>query len=220
MNPLLVFDLDGTLIDSAPDIITAVNDTLGAHGKPKLDDQQIIAHIGEGLTKLLQDLFKEDHLSPAQILTLESEFLMRYESVMFNQTRIFPGVEDFLTRYEGPIAIITNKNEKPAREVIEHLKLSRFPWVNIFGADTLPERKPSPLPLQTMMKQAGHAPGNTIMIGDGIPDMLSAQNAEVPAIAINFGYTHPTILKKYEPRGFLKHYNELHGIVEELFPFR
>lgn len=217
MNPLLVFDLDGTLIDSAPDIITAVNRTLQNHNKPELSDAKIISHIGEGLKKLLADLFVGENLTPDQVTALESEFLQTYQSEMLNKTRIYPGVEDFLASYKGPIAIITNKNEAPARTILEHLKLTRFPWVNIFGADTLAERKPSPLPLRTMMGLAGHTIHNTVMIGDGIPDMASAQNAGVPSIAIDFGYTHPTILKKYEPRGFLKHYNELQGMVQELF---
>ncbi|MDG0817145.1 HAD family hydrolase [Bdellovibrio svalbardensis] len=217
-HPLLVFDLDGTLIDSAPDIITAVNRTLTDNGKPAQSDAEIIAHIGEGLKKLIADLFKADNLEAQRINELELEFLHNYHAEMLNKTRIFPGVEEFLGSYPGPIAIITNKNEAPAKKIVEHLKLHRFPWVNIFGADTLEERKPSPLPLRTMMKLAGHGTHNTIMIGDGIPDMVSAQNAGVPSIAIDFGYTAPAILKKYEPRGILKHYNELHKMVNELFP--
>jgi phosphoglycolate phosphatase len=69
-----------------------------------------------------------------------------------------------------------------------------------------------------MMKLANHETHNTVMIGDGIPDMVSAQSAGVPSIAIHFGYTHPTILKKYEPREFLKHYDDLHGVLQKIFP--
>lgn len=199
-HPLLVFDLDGTLIDSAPDIITAVNRTLTDNGKSTQSDAVIISHIGEGLKKLIADLFIADNLKPERIAELEVEFLQNYHNEMLNKTRIYPGVEKFLKNYPGPIAIITNKNEAPAKKIIEHLQLHRFPWVNIFGADTLAERKPSPLPLRTMMGLAGHGPHNTVMIGDGIPDMASAQNAGVPSIAIDFGYTDPTILKKYKPR--------------------
>lgn len=216
MNPLLVFDLDGTLIDSAPDIIVAVNRTLQNHGKRTLSDEVIISHIGEGLKKLIADLFLEDNLEPAQIIELEMEFLRIYESEMFNKTQIFPGVENFLHNYQGPMAIITNKNEGPAKALLAHLKLDRFPWVNVFGADTLEERKPSPLPLQTMMKLAGHTPESTYMIGDGIPDVLSALRAGVPSIAIGFGYTSIPLLEKYEPRGVLNHYHELPHLLQKL----
>lgn len=216
MNPLLVFDLDGTLIDSAPDIITAVNRTLADHSKPTLSDEVIISHIGEGLKKLIADLFAGDNLDPADIMGLETEFLANYEEEMLNKTRIFPGVEDFLSAYSGPMAIITNKNEIPAKAIVKHLGLDRFPWLNIFGADTLEERKPSPLPLQTMMKLAGRHPGNTLMIGDGTPDMLSAQRAGVGSIAIGFGYTALPILQKYEPMAVLEHYQDLHRLLEKL----
>lgn len=216
MNPLLVFDLDGTLIDSAPDIIVAVNRTLQNHGKRTLSEEVIISHIGEGLKKLIADLFIEDNLEPAQIIELEMEFLRIYESEMFNKTQIFPGVENFLHNYQGPMAIITNKNEGPAKALLRHLRLDRFPWVNVFGADTLEERKPSPLPLQTTMKLAGHTPESTYMIGDGIPDVLSALRAGVPSIAIGFGYTSIPLLEKYEPRGILNHYRELPQLLQKL----
>lgn len=216
MNPFLVFDLDGTLIDSAPDIIVAVNRTLKNHGKRTLSDEVIISHIGEGLKKLIADLFMEDNLEPSQIVELEMEFLSIYESEMFNKTQVFPGVESFLQNYKGPMGIITNKNERPAKALLKHLGLDRFPWVNVFGADTLEERKPSPLPLQTMMKLAGHTPQSTIMIGDGIPDVLSALRAGVPSIAIGFGYTSTELLQKYEPRGVLSHYHELPQLLQTL----
>lgn len=217
-QPLLVFDLDGTLIDSAPDIVVAVNRTLSNHGKKQLDDATIIAHIGEGLKKLLADLFIGDHLEPAAVINLEMEFLRIYEEEMFTRTRIFPGVENFLSSYEGPVAIITNKNELPAKAILKHLGLSRFPWVEVFGADTLAERKPSPLPLNTMMGLAGHDRTNTLMIGDGIPDMVSAQRAGVSALAIEFGYTSPADLKKYEPKAFLRGYHEFPQVLKSLFP--
>ncbi|UYL10226.1 HAD-IA family hydrolase [Bdellovibrio sp. SKB1291214] len=220
MNPLLVFDLDGTLIDSAPDIIVAVNRTLKNHNKPMLGDQEIISHIGEGLKKLLADLFINDDLSSADVINLEVEFLKIYEEEMLNKTRIYPEVENFLGNYAGPMAIITNKNEVPAKIILKHLGLDRFPWVNVFGADTLAERKPSPLPLHTMMKLAGHNPHNTLMIGDGIPDMVSAQRAGVASLAIEFGYTSPELLQRYEPKAFLRSYLDLPNLVEQLFSVR
>ncbi|MFV8248222.1 HAD family hydrolase [Bdellovibrio bacteriovorus] len=216
MNPLLVFDLDGTLIDSAPDIIVAVNRTLANHSKPTLSDELIIAHIGEGIKKLIADLFKDDSLEPADIIALEMEFLKTYEEEMLQKTRIYPGVEDFLSRYQGPMGIITNKNEIPAKVILKHLGLDKYPWVNVFGADTLEERKPSPLPLRTMMKLAGRLPGNTLMIGDGIPDMVSAQRAGVASIAIGFGYTATPLLEKYEPLAVLEHYQDLSALVERI----
>ncbi len=216
MTPLLIFDLDGTLIDSAPDIIRAVNLTLTRHGKSELDDQTIISHIGEGLKKLISDIFSSESLSAETVTAIELEFLETYRKEMLRDTKIFPGVESFLTNYKGAIAIVTNKNEAPAKAIINHLGLNRFPWLHIFGADTLAERKPSPLPLQTVMNLTGHTPETTFMIGDGTPDMLSAQRARVPAIAVEFGYTKAEILNSYSPRASLVHYDQLAPLLLEL----
>lgn len=218
MNPLLAFDLDGTLIDSAPDIIVAVNRTLEKNGKIPLRDEVIISHIGEGLKKLIADIFISDNLNPARIIELEMEFLRIYEEEMLNRTKIFPGVENFLQSYEGPIGIITNKFVGPAKIIIKHLNLDRFPWVEIFGADSLTERKPSPLPLQTMMKLAGRSPQNTLMIGDGLPDVLSALRAGVPSIGVGFGYTAQSLLEQHDPIAILRHYDDLPRLLKEHFP--
>lgn len=210
-----MFDLDGTLIDSAPDIVVAVNRTLLNHGKKRLKDEVIISHIGEGLKKLIADIFMADNLPPAALIELEMEFLRIYEEEMFNRTRVFPGVETFLKTYEGPIGIVTNKNELPAKAILKHLGLNQFPWIEVFGADTLAERKPHPLPLQTMMKLANRTEKNSFMIGDGIPDVLSALRAGVRSIAIGFGYTELSLLKKHDPVAILRHYDDLPEILRE-----
>lgn len=213
-NPLLVFDLDGTLIDSAQDIAEALNHTLKKYGKNPLPYDTIVAHIGEGLRKLLSDFFPEAINNENHQRDLEFEFLQKYEEEMFNRTCVFPGVTEFLKNYSGPIAIITNKNERPAKQILNHLGLDLFPWIDVFGADTLTEKKPSPLPLQTMMKKAGFTPQNTIMIGDGTPDMISAQRAGTGALAIGFGYTDVKILQGLGAHKVLHHYNDLARILE------
>lgn len=216
MKPLLVFDLDGTLIDSAHDIATALNAVLTKYQKPALPHPLIVDHIGEGLRKLLTDFFpeqKEDSVFQSQI---ETEFLTHYEEVMFENTAVFPGVQKFLESWPGQIGIITNKNEMPARVLLKHLQLHHFPWVQIFGADTWPEKKPSPLPLHKMMELAQVSPAQTVMIGDGKPDILSAKAAGVKSIAIEFGYTQPHILKELGAHTSLPHYDNLHHVIKSL----
>jgi phosphoglycolate phosphatase len=134
---------------------------------------------------------------------------------MLCRTTIFPGVENFLSSYEGPMGIITNKNILPTKTILQHLGLNRFPWIEVFGADSLAERKPSPLPLRTMMNISGNTAQNTFMIGDGIPDVLSALRAGVPSIAIGFGYTAHSLLTQHDPVAILRHYDELPTILRE-----
>ncbi len=216
MKPLLAFDLDGTLIDSALDIASAVNKTLRRHGKSSVPYDTVVAHIGEGLRKLLADFFTEYAENIEMLNKIELEFLATYEEEMLKETKLYPGVLNFLNNWQGPIGIITNKRIGPTKILLRHLGLKDFPWIEIFGADSLAEKKPSPLPLYTMMKLAGRTPEHTLMIGDGIPDMMSAQNAGVRSVAIDFGYTHPGILQTFKPAALLTHYSELHKVIQTL----
>lgn len=218
MAKLLCFDLDGTLVDSAKDIANAVNRTLIELEKPPLEYDLIVSHIGDGLRALLKGVFPEAPKGFDEE-SLVQRFLDIYEEEMLKSTTLFPGVEEFLLRWTqggGQIGIITNKNEAPAKILVQHLGLDRFPWVDVFGADTLRERKPSPLPLQTMMAKAGRSPQETLMIGDGTPDMASAKAAGVDAIAIGFGYTTLEILQKYEPLAVLHHYSHFSELIERI----
>jgi len=215
--PLLIFDLDGTLIDSATDISTALNKTLRFHQKPSVSHEVVVAHIGEGLRRLLADFFPElKEAPPEKHRAVEEHFLKTYEEEMFNSTRPYPGVTEFLQTYPGAVGVVTNKNETPAKKLLHHLGLGIVPWVGIFGADTWPERKPHPQPLLEMMERAGHTADTTFMIGDGTPDMMAAQRAGVKAIAVEFGYSKIEILQKYSPAATLAGYAGLHNLIRDL----
>ncbi|MGZ3748244.1 MAG: HAD family hydrolase [Pseudobdellovibrionaceae bacterium] len=216
--PLLIFDLDGTLIDSAKDISSALNKTLTFFNKPNLPHEVIVSHIGEGLRKLLRDFFPEYHNQPPHTYQhVYLHFLNTYEKEMYNTTRPYPGAVEFLQQYPGPKGIVTNKNEDPAKKILHHLGLLQtIPWVGVFGADTFAECKPHPLPLQEMMKRAGRSLTSTFMIGDGLPDMQAAQAAGVGAIAIEFGYSQKEILQRYNPVATLRHYAGLQPLLDKL----
>lgn len=194
MIKLLIFDLDGTLIHSAPDIITTTNQLMKSRGKPLLSDETITAAIGEGLKQTVFSLFPETHSDPVALRELEKEFFTYYEANLLKTTTPFPGVESFLDQCRLKIAIVTNKHERLALKTIEGLGLSRYPWIKVFGADSLPNRKPDPLPLIEVMRAAGVDRTETLMIGDGIPDMIAARRAGIHALAIEFGYTKLDIL--------------------------
>lgn len=216
MNPLLAFDLDGTLIDSANDICNAVNLTLKNHKHASLDPSIIRAHIGEGLQKLILDFFPEYSSDSRQADAIVDEFLQNYGNEMLRTTELMPGVLDFLQNYPGPVGIITNKVVSHTHVIIDELKLRSIPWVGIYGAETWPEKKPSPMPLQKMMSAAGRTSEQSFMIGDGTPDMESAQRAQVRSIAIEFGYTDMKILNRYKPAATLTHYSELRRVITGL----
>ncbi len=216
MLPLLAFDLDGTLIDSAQDITTALNFVFTSYQKPILQKCEVIPYIGNGPRQLINQTFSSENLDHAMINELYQLFIDTYYQVMLETTSLYPGVFDFLNQYKGPIGIITNKPIQPTRKILKHLGIDHFPWIDIYGADSLSEKKPSPLPLKTMMKKANREPRASMMIGDGIPDMESGLNAGAKIIAVSYGYSELDLLEKYQPNQILHQFKDLSTILEKM----
>ena len=216
---LLIFDLDGTLIDSAPDIITATNILLTRRGVPTQPDSVIVGAIGEGLKQFVFNLFPEVAGNQIELAKLEHDFFELYEQHLLIKTKVYPGAIEFLENWRGQLAIVTNKNFVFAEQIVAGLPLHRFPWVRVFGADSLARRKPDPLPLLEVMKAAGVTPEEAVMIGDGLPDMRAARAAGVHAIAIGFGYTKPELLMREGAAVLLNSFNELASVLEKLPAF-
>lgn len=189
---LVIFDLDGTLIHSAPDIVMTTNELMRRRGREKLAESIIIDAIGEGLMQLVFDCFPEARGDQAQLDAIAAEFGNVYEENLLKLTKIFQGIESFLEETETAgtqkVAIVTNKRAKWTETTMQGLKLDRFNWVRVYGADSLSERKPHPLPLIEAMKAAGVKPENTVMVGDGLPDMKAAVRAGVHGIGCAYGY--------------------------------
>lgn len=215
MIKLLIFDLDGTLIDSAPDIIVTTNSLMINRGLPPLPESQITAAIGEGLKQLVFSLFPETHEDPIARAEVEAEFYRLYEENLIRRTKIYPGAEEFLTSCQQTIAIVTNKYEKLTQKTVEGLGLTRFPWLRIFGADSLPLRKPDPLPLTEVMRAAGVSRHETLMIGDGIPDMIAARRAGVHSIGVEFGYVKSEILLAQGASLLMKDFSHLPRLIKD-----
>lgn len=215
MIKLLIFDLDGTLIDSAPDIVATTNQLMRKRGKPPLPPERIVAAIGEGLKQTVFSLFPETHADPVERDALERDFFQCYEANLLNATRIFPGVESFLQRNDRQIAIVTNKYASLTTQVLAGLGLDRYDWIRVLGSDSLEKRKPDPLPLIEVMKAANVDRTETVMIGDGIPDMIAARRAGVHAIGIEFGYTPLEILEAQGASLTLASYDALDSLIIE-----
>lgn len=204
LNPveLIIFDLDGTLIHSAPDIITTTNELMIRRGREPLAEHVVTTAIGEGLMPLIYSCFPEALEDRVQLDSIAEEFGRVYEANLLKTTKIFDGISEvleFLTisdaRPSTQIAIVTNKRLSWTQTTLAGLKLDRFPWVRVFGVDSLPERKPHALPLLEVMKAANVNPQNTVMVGDGLPDMGAAVNAGIHAIACAYGYCSVEKLK-------------------------
>ncbi len=193
---LVVFDLDGTLIDSASDIAEAVNRMLADWSLPRVEEAVIRGWIGDGVNALLQAALDHAH-SPLPLEQVMSGFMVHYEDCLLLDPRVYPGVGRTLEALRIgriPMAICTNKPERFVRPLLQAMDLDAF-FGCIVGGDTLPQRKPSPGPLLHVAAQHGLQPGQCLMVGDSSTDLLAAQAAGMPVAIVTYGY-----LRGLDPR--------------------
>jgi phosphoglycolate phosphatase len=189
----LVFDLDGTLVDSAPDLMGTLNDILAAEGVEPLPVERARSLLGAGARALIERglAVAGRQVTPARMEDLFAAFLDRYTERLAEQTRPFEGVEAALAALDGAghvLAICTNKMERHSVQLLDALGLSaRFDA--ICGRDTFPVCKPDARHLTLTVAAARGDLGRTIMIGDSRTDIETARNAGVPSICVDFGYT-------------------------------
>lgn len=213
---LLIFDFDGTLVHTAPDIVAAINEFLVRHGHKALPYEKVVPEIGMGLTSLLQRTFPEAKEDAEYFVKLSNEFIADYERLHLTSPKLFPGAKKLLQNWKGKIAIISNKREKYIHSILQHLNLTDLPWVDIIGGDTLEEKKPSCLPFEHVLKKAQCEPDETLMIGDGEPDITGAHNSKIRSVAVSFGYGDVLELQALGAWKTIYSYDELHRLAESL----
>jgi phosphoglycolate phosphatase len=208
---LLVFDLDGTLIDSAQDLCNSVNATLVHVGRTPLTDPAIASFVGNGAPLLMRrSLAAADGISADQVDTdlqalAYAFFLDYYRAHKLDFTYAYEGVLDSLhalhqlhiADVDAPspartMAVLTNKPVRPARGICEGLGLAGY-FLHIYGGDSFPLKKPEPLGLRTLMTEVGATPAETAMIGDSLVDIQTARNAGVWSIGCTFGFGNDTL---------------------------
>jgi phosphoglycolate phosphatase len=193
MTRHLIFDLDGTLVDSAPDLATALNGLLAELGKPALAETTVRSMVGDGAGVLVQRGLQASGLSDADQPAALKRFLALYRDCLIEKTRAYPEVEATLERLQADghkLGICTNKPFDPTQRILKALKLDRF-FGTVIGGDSLPKRKPDPEPLLAAIEGLGGTAPNAVMIGDSANDVLCARAAKVTAILIPSDYGNP-----------------------------
>lgn len=218
---VIVFDLDGTLIDTAPDLMSTLNVVLGEQGLPPLAYELAPSLVGRGAKAMLERGFEADGrpLDEPEASRLFDRFIEHYLDHCADQSRPFPGVLEALDRLaaEGAaLAVCTNKRTDLSLAVMDALGLTaRFRA--IVGPDLAPRPKPDASHLLTAIELAGGDPKRAVMVGDSINDALAARNAEVPLVLVSFGYTDVPA-KDMDPDALIDRFEELDDAVARLLP--
>ena len=188
-----LFDLDGTLVDTAPDLHRALDATLLAHGHCATDEAMTRDWIGGGAALMIRRALAAQGVTPDpdRARLLLEDFLTHYRGHIADHSRVYPGIRetlDLLTAQGVVTACVTNKFEALARQLLEALDLApRFGAV--IGGDRLAVRKPDPAPLLEACRQLGRTPGRALMVGDSRTDVDAARNAGIPVVCVRYGYS-------------------------------
>lgn len=190
--PTIVFDLDGTLVDTAPDLLDSLNHVITGEGLAPAPADQLRAYVGHGARAMLQRAYGAQG-RPLDEVTRErlfEAFIEHYIAGMPGRSQPFPGARNCVERFSKAgwrLAVCTNKFEQASRALLDALDLSD-PFTAICGADTFAVRKPDPDHLTGTIELAGGAADNALMIGDSKTDIDTAKAAAIPVVAVDFGY--------------------------------
>lgn len=190
--PALLFDFDGTLIDSAPEIAEALNLLLTEQGRPSLTLAQVQGLIGDGAPRLVEQAMAVTGaaLPAAELAPLTARYLELYAAIPVTPACVYPGVVETLTRLKAAghrLALCTNKPGAISVEVLEQVGLGGL-FEQVVGGDTAPRRKPWPDPLFWALDRMGLSPKQAVMVGDNANDVAAGHAAGMPVVAVAYGY--------------------------------
>lgn len=194
-----LFDLDGTLVDSAPDLAAAVDHMLQRLGRPPAGQEQVRQWVGNGAQVLVRraltgrvDWEAAAPLDDALFNDAITQFYLSYEELNGDRSTVFDGVEACLQRLHDNdcrLAVVTNKPERFVAPLLERMGLEHW-FEMVIGGDTLTVKKPDAEPLLLAMRTLGGSPGTTVMIGDSAADAEAAYNAGLPSVLVRYGYNY------------------------------
>ncbi|MBC2886691.1 phosphoglycolate phosphatase [Ochrobactrum sp. CM-21-5] len=210
-KPIIVFDLDGTLVDTAPDLLDSLNHCLSISGLETADRESLRRFVGQGGRVMIERAFaaQQTQIDDARLDHLVEEFREHYATHMPGYSSFFPGVLEAMDRFAAhgyELAVCTNKFETLSVKLLTAMgEASRF--AAICGADTFAYRKPDPRHLIDTIARAGGNRDRAIMVGDSRTDIDTAKAAGIPVVAVDFGYTDLPV-QHYDPSRVISHFDE------------
>jgi phosphoglycolate phosphatase len=184
---MIIFDLDGTLIDSSVDISHAINYATEGTGISPVTVQETITLIGEGISRLFEKLIEKEKIAADKEL-LVARFMEHYSAHLMDNTNLYPGVKEALESLAGyRKVVITNKRQGASAKILDVLGIAKY-FDLIVGSDTTPERKPSPVPIHYALSMFDIKPGDAVIVGDSNFDVEAGKAAGIGTIAVTYGY--------------------------------
>lgn len=203
----VMFDLDGTLVDSALDLTAAVDNMLQALGREPVGEDKVRQWVGNGAPVLVMRALTgemypaDDAVEPELFQAAFEVFLSAYTQSNGRYSKLYPGVEEVLLHLQQagvPMAVVTNKPMTFTTPLLQALKIDHY-FGQVLGGDSLPVKKPDPLPLQVVMETLGCQPEQALMLGDSRNDVLAARAAGCPVICVSYGYNHGEPVENCSP---------------------
>jgi phosphoglycolate phosphatase len=214
---LLLFDLDGTLIDSGSDLASSINLMLADLGRSPLTEARIGSFIGDGVRVLVHRSLTATHpdgLPPDEVLHEKGIALMHshYADEMFRTTRLYPHVAETLAFFSNKRkAVVTSKEVRFTKLLLERFKIAEY-FDSIVGGDTTPTRKPDPGPVLEAMRQLEGSARQTVMIGDSENDVYAGKRAGTYTCAVSYGFRTADELRKTEPDAIVERFDQLKNV--------
>jgi len=193
---LVIFDLDGTLIDSRLDLIHSVNAMLGHFGRPELPGDVVASYVGDGAPMLVRRALGDPADEKFFKQGLEF-FLGYYREHKLDYTHVYPGIPEALGQIRSngsnrKMAVLSNKPVNPSRAIVDALRLADF-FVKVYGGNSFETKKPDPLGVNTLLKETGTAPANAMIVGDSSIDILTGRNSGIATCGVTYGFAPHTL---------------------------
>jgi phosphoglycolate phosphatase len=201
---LVIFDLDGTLIDSRLDLVHSVNAALRHIGRPELPDDVIASYVGDGAPILIQRALGGEAVDEALVRKGLEFFLSYYREHKLDHTTVYPGIAEALAAIQNSangvprkMAVLSNKPVNPSRAIIEELGLGPF-FSHVYGGNSFPSKKPDPEGVRKLLAESGAGPEQAAIVGDSHVDIETGRNAGLWTVGVSYGFA-PHTLKDVEP---------------------
>lgn len=186
---LLIFDLDGTLIDSSRDLVISTNAMLRHLGRPEVDEKTVNSYVGDGAPKLVRRALGGNP-SDAEFDAAYAFFIRYYREHSLEHTDFYPGIRealDELRAADNVLAVLTNKPVKISYDILAGLNAADY-FFRVYGGDSFPSKKPDPVGIETLLREANIDRAAAVMIGDSSVDIATAKNAGVRSVGVSWGF--------------------------------